>query len=141
METEMIDPTKMRPAAEPHRTMTDAERQYFAENLLKTDLPPAITATTRGGGNLTLMLDGELIQLKAEAASGTMYMMRWFRPQFHDLMEGGLQHLPGVGRLVATPRGRDRIRLVLVPARKGGKDFRGGGFEADLRLSEITTKL
>ena len=139
----MIDPTKMRPAAEPHRTMTDAERQYFAENLLKTDLPPAITATTRGGGNLTLMSDGEFIHLKAEekGASDTMYMMRWFRPQFHDLMEGGLQHLPGVGRLVATPRGRDRIRLVLVPARKGGKDFRGGGFEADLRLSEIIARL
>ena len=137
----MIDLAKMRPATEPHRAMTDAERQYFAEHLPKTDLPPAITVTTRGGGNLTLMLDGDFIHLKAELASDKMFLMRWFRPQFHDLMEGGLQHLPGVGRLVATPRGRDRIRLVLVPARKGGKDFRGEGFEADLRLSEIIARL
>ena len=137
----MLDINKTRLALDPDRPLTDAEREYYAHWWPSLDLPPTITAPTRSGGILKLISDGPMVTLDADCVGPHRFTMRFTASNFKNLVYGDIMIMPGVGRLVATPRGRDRIRLVLLPERKGSECSRGGEFEVDLRLSEIMTKL
>ncbi len=139
----MIDPEKLRLATDPLTPLSAEQQRHWAATSPRTDLLEVYGVSTHSGGRLKLTPENGTVTLAVDRMGDHAFAVRFRDTDLKKFIsEGGSQNLPGVGTLVATPRGHDSVRLCLVAEKNGRcKGAQGILFVADICVSEVLKRL
>lgn len=135
----------MRLAADPSRSLTDDQQRHLSATSPMNDLSASsYSVNTKGGTRVQLAILEYTVSIVCAIRENYNFAIRLPKEDFREFITcGGVHACPGVGALVATPCGRDRVKLCLMPRRLGGRKLlaKDLSFCADLCVSEIMSQL
>ena len=135
-----FDTQGIRLAADPSRPLTDDQQRHLRAISPMNDLPASYSVNTKGGILVELAILEYTVSIVVTIRAKYNFAIRLPKENFIEFVTcGGVHACPGVGALVATPCGRDRVKLCLIPRRLGGRKLlaKDLAFCADLCVSEI----
>ena len=135
----------MRLAADPSRSLTDDQQRHLSAISPMNDLSTSsYSVNTKGGTRVELAILKYTVSIVLNIREKYNFAIRLPKEEFREFISlGGVHACPGVGALVATPCGLDRVKLCLMPRRLGGRKLlaKDLSFCTDLCVSEIMSQL
>ena len=135
----------MRLAADLSHPLTDDQQRHLSAISPMNDLSASsYSANTKGSTRVELAILEYTVSIVVNIREKYNFAIRLPKEVFREFISlGGVHACPGVGSLVATPCGPDRVKLCLMPRRLGGRKLlaKDHSFCADLCVSEIMSQL